>query len=127
MDRACYDTESGSVYCTLCAPDDLEPEAHPQETDAPTHCCNCGRPVQYSLTKVGVQYVIEAILDTLEEGTDEWNKVRETDDYYHNSRSVDVVRDWAEDLKNYNLSRKDKFLVDHFLEVTRENPERPSQ
>jgi len=39
--------------------------------------------------------------------------------YYSGSRACEVVRDWALDLADsYGLDARDKFIVDHYLELT---------
>lgn len=97
-----------------------EGDLNSNEVDSPENCVECGRLCNYSLTSAGIEYVIDHILDALEEGPEEWAKPCEGLSYYKGSRHVEIVRDWAEDLKWYGLSRVDKFVIDHFLEVTSE-------
>lgn len=90
------------------------------EVDAPHNCSACSRPCAYTLTTEGVEYVIEKIRETLDEGPDEWNRPCQggTASYYHGSRHVEIVRDWAADLKTYGLNDDRRWLVDYFLKVT---------
>lgn len=68
----------GETYCPMCLPvASNHPDVHDGggEQDTPAHCSVCRRPVKYDLTPEGVQYVIDAMVDTLYEGPAEWNKV----------------------------------------------------
>jgi hypothetical protein len=110
-------------YCENCLPvasDSPEVCSDGGEQDTPANCCVCHRPLDYSLTSEGVQYVLEYIRESLAAGPDEWNKVHDCykGTYYEGSRHVEIVRDWAADLQNYSLDERDKKLVDFFLEVT---------
>lgn len=122
-----YDSES---YCERCLPKvtgeslklSLEiAQENEGEQDTPANCSRCGRPLKYSLTTDGVDYVLEKIQDILDEGPRRWNRVYKSPrkpDYYKGCRSCDVVRDWAEDLREYYLTDQQKQLVDRFLALT---------
>ena len=69
-----YDSES---YCERCLPKvtgeslklSLEiAQENEGEQDTPANCSRCGRPLKYSLTTDGVDYVLEKIQDILDEG-----------------------------------------------------------
>lgn len=103
--------------------DGIEPDYNSNETDSPANCVVCGRPCAYTLTEAGVQYVIEYLIEAIEEWPAKAEPIlasaHPTVAYYNGMPWVAIERDWAEDLKNYGLSRKDKFIVDHFLTLTR--------
>jgi len=114
----------GENYCWKCLP---VSEDHPEvidasqdETDSPTNCSFCNRPLDYSLTKTGVQYVLGKLQETLDEGPQEWNIIHDCykDSYYDGCRHAEITRDWAKDLLNYSLSKKDEKFVQRFLELT---------
>ncbi len=108
-------------YCEDCAPKDAKPGNG--EQDCPINCCNCGRPLDYSLTSDGVEYVISYIIEALENGLD--NHIIpltgtlevESLTYYHGSPHYEIVRDWAKDLEAYSLDRKDAVIVQMYLEA----------
>lgn len=115
MRKACYvDSE---VYCDLHG--GVEPEALPHESDSPLNCAACGCPVEYTLTGDGVTYVLDKIMEAYDDRKN-WNKFYvhhgNRKHYYYGSRQVDVVRDWAADLQNYNLSEIERFVLARFLE-----------
>lgn len=126
--------DENGAYCEQCAPKDIEPDYNSNEVDSPDNCQVCGRPCEYSLTTHGVAYVLDAIIDCLEESEDERNEIIGNDEvvgrrlspsYYRGSPGCSVVRDWAEDLLNYGLNRHQKWIVEHFLEIT--EPRTPSR
>ena len=108
-------------YCEQCAP----PEAYPDdgEQDTPANCAGCGRPLDYSLTTEGVEYVLEHIMDALDLGLDDHivplrgTAEEELLDYYQGSPHYEIVRDWAKDLQNYSLNRKDAYIVQAYLDA----------
>ena len=96
---------------------------HDGSSDCPGNCADCHRPLNNSLTPAGVEYVIDAILESINEGEEARNAVHDEhsqpNDYYKGSRTCEVVRDWAQDLKDsYGLDAKDEFIVNHYLELT---------
>jgi len=38
--------------------------------------------------------------------------------WYHGSRHVEIVRDWAKNLQDYSLESAERALVDLFLELS---------
>ena len=100
------------------------------ECDSPCHCGTCGQPIDYSLTEDGIRYVLESIRESLEDavaqGRDStWDRVmpmegtaEETHTWWHGSRHVEIVRGWAEDLRNYSLEPDERALVDLFLDLS---------
>lgn len=115
-----FHTEDGDVLCDQCA--DFEGCLDSNETDCPENCCDCGRLCEYGLTADGVQYVVDRVIDELE---DQANWRRTTDymhlPYYQGSASYAVVFDWVEDMQCYGgLSRADEFILDHFREQVAE-------
>ncbi len=110
----------GEPVCEVCAPQDVEGDADSNECDSPENCSVCSRPCNYSLTTAWVSYVIEKLEEALLDKIDD-TLVDAPGDYYHGSRRVEVLRDWALDLKSYFLSKEDQAIVDHFLEVTHDN------
>ena len=122
--------EENYIYGCECFCGDCLPVSgnHPEvcdgsgEQDSPANCSNCGCPVDYSLTSEGVAYVLEALRDALRESREERDRImpmrgtgEETMTYWHGSRHIEIVRNWAEELTNYYLSRKDKEFVERFL------------
>lgn len=88
------------------------PASYPDagESDCPQNCDSCGKPLEYSLTNVGVAYVVEAVRETLELGRSHYCRVypsHRENDYYEGSPLFRVVADWVEDLRYYNLDEKD--------------------
>lgn len=106
------------------------------ESDSPQHCDTCGCPLDHTLTDYGVRYVLDQIRDSIEEAIRDgrkatWDRImpkpgtaEETHTYWHGSRHVEIVRGWAEmirdyNLENYNLEKDEEALVDLFLELSR--------
>lgn len=114
---------NGEEYCENCLPVSTEEADFDYgEQDSPANCCVCHRPLDYSLTKEGVSYVIEALIDELNSGPEQWNQIHDCykGTYYDGCRHVEILRDWAKDLKYYGgLSPAEEFLIRHFLEVTK--------
>jgi hypothetical protein len=113
-------------YCEDCLPvheDHEEVDYDCGEQDTPANCCVCHKPLEYSLTSDGVKYVLESIRESLNKSEEDRNKVHNCYDntWYENCRHVEIVRDWANNLKWYGgLSEEEEELIDHFLEVTEE-------
>ena len=112
-----YDCEE---YCDQCA----SPGAYLDdgEQDTPANCAGCGRPLDYSLTADGVKYVLEYIMGALETGIEDDHIIplkgtaeEEMLDYYQGSPHYEIVRDWAKDLQDYSLDRKDACIVQAYL------------
>ena len=90
-------------YCESCAPERCAAYSDGGgEADYPQHCCICDEPLENPLTDDGVEYVLDAIRQSLSEPRSE----------------RDVVRDWAMQLLDYDLADKKKRIVWHFLERT---------
>ena len=75
------------------------------------------------MTPDGIEYVIDAILESIDAGEAARNGVHDENsqpnDYYKGSRACEVVRDWAQDLKDsYSLDAKDKWIVNYYLDLT---------
>lgn len=80
------------------------------ESDCPQNCDSCHKPLEYSLTDVGVAYVVESVRELLESGREAYTKIhpsRLVPDYYEGSPAFRVVADWVEDLRYYHLDEKD--------------------
>lgn len=113
-----------SEYCEQCAPDGADAEGTP-EVDAPIHCAECGEPLDCTLTPEGVDYVLDHMRDSLRESRESRNHIipmlgtaEESLVYYHGSRHIEIVRDWAEVISWYNLPERDIKFVDKFLSWT---------
>lgn len=120
----CYvDTKAGEVYCEFHAPHTTEPEAAHLEADVPQNCSVCGRPLQTSLTRDGIQYVVGYALDALDAWEDQLVLRDREGDYYTGTPQFSVVKDWIEDILNsyVGLARKDEFILRRFIERTKEN------
>lgn len=100
------------------------------ESDSPAHCGACGVPLENDLTSDGVEYVLGAIRESLEEAVEKgrtiaWDRImplkgtgEESQTYWHGSRHVDIVREWANQISNYNLEKDESTLVSLFLELS---------
>ena len=119
----------GELYCENCPPPGEEyADCYGDgggESDCPQHCAECSQPLDNPLTGDGVEYVLEAILEAYDEPESDRNRImplkgtaEETATYYHGSRHVAIVRDWAIQISNYSLDRREQFIVDRFLELT---------
>lgn len=111
----------GEIFCEDCAPNNAESIGDwPSESDCPESCCMCLKAVPYTLTSEGVQYVLEAIRESLKAGRKKRNRVLDCykDTWFEGSRHCEIVREWAEDLKWYGLESKDEKLVEKYLSWT---------
>ena len=117
----CYDADS---YCADCLP---VPTDHPDaydgsgEQDTPAHCSQCRRPLEHSLTSDGVGYAVGALLSYLRDPDRHAWRLGVCDtpgDYFHGSREIEVLRGWAEELRNYALSPRQSVAVELFLKRT---------
>lgn len=123
----------GGIYCVECLPDgiterseDVSPIFADAEWDSFPHCEHCGRAHTYvSLTDYGVSYVLDSIRESLRQPAGERNRImpapgtgEESLTYWHGSRHVDIVREWAQAIDSYRLSDKDRRLVERFLDRT---------
>lgn len=100
------------------------------ETDCPQHCGDCGCPLDYSLTSDGVEYVLNAIHESIEEALEKgrastWDRIMPmpgtgevSQTYYAGCRHVEIMRDWSKHIADYGLDREDKALVDLFLQLS---------
>lgn len=111
---------NGSYYCEDHAPIDSQ-DCSDSEVDCPQHCAECDYPLDYSLTSDGVQYVLEAIRESLKVGRKARNTIHDVyqGGWYAGSRHCEIVREWAEKLKWYGgLSNREESLIDHYLSWT---------
>lgn len=80
------------------------------EADCPQNCGTCSKPLEYSLTNVGIDYVVEHVREKLKSGRENYCKVHPSHnpetDYYVNSPAFRVVADWVEDMRYYHLEGK---------------------
>lgn len=118
--RPHWHNEHGEPLCELHAPD-VEGDLNSNETDVPENCVVCGRLCEYSLTPDGVAYVFRYV----REAVAQWpaGEEKRTNDpdgfYYADSRLVDVVRDWAQDLADgYALTPAEHDELSAFLALT---------
>lgn len=100
------------------------------ESDCPQHCGTCGVPLNNPLTDDGVRYVLDAIRDSIAEALEQgrgltWDRViplrgtaEEELTYWHGSRHVEITREWAQQVSNYNLEKDDQAIVTLFLELS---------
>lgn len=109
-------------WCEDCLPvstESAEVDYDDGEQDSPANCCACGKPLDYSLTPDGVEYVIDSCLEAMDDWDDHIIPMADTAEsemrYYHGSPHFAIVEDWAKDLSNYSLDRKDRFILDAFL------------
>ena len=93
-----------------------------EEVDCPQHCDDCGRPLDYSLTADGIEYVLETLRYALENGIDDHiiplKGTAEEDclSYYHGSPHYEITRDWASDLSYYGgLSEEAEATIEQYL------------
>lgn len=120
-DQYSYDSDEYPKSC----PDE-------EETDCPQHCGGCGVPLEYRLTDEGVQYVLEAIRHSIDDAlrhgrADTWDRImpmkgtaEESDGhkYWHGSRYVEIVRNWAKEIDGYGLEFDEAALVSLFLDLS---------
>ncbi len=100
--------DEADTYCELCAPEESQEVFGGRECDAPEHCSICHRPLEYSLTPDGVWYVIEAVLEALENGLDATVYSCYEGTYYEDSPHFAIVEDWVKHLSGYGgLSNDD--------------------
>jgi hypothetical protein len=112
----------GEEYCEYCLPadaagPDVDIDAGGQDT--PANCSVCGRPLDYSLTPDGVDYVLSAVEKALADGPGVWGALYDgAGTYYRGARRVEIVRDWARDLLGYRLAEGRREMVQDFLART---------
>lgn len=119
-----YDTD-GLGLCEAHAPD-VEGDLSEHAVDTPVNCKVCDRPCNYTLTAAGVQYVLDKVWEALGRPAAERDRVCAAPsyppgNYYHGRRHVEIVRDWAADLKSYGLTDGEELLVKNFLTLTKES------
>lgn len=79
------------------------------EADSPQNCDSCGKPLEYSLTNDGIDYVVEAVRETLQLGRSHYCRIypsHRENDYYEGTPLFSVVKDWVEDMRYYNLDKR---------------------
>ncbi|MEO2122444.1 MAG: hypothetical protein ABGY10_03870 [bacterium] len=120
MCDAYIEPEGCEFFCEDCAPEGAE--GYPDgggEADTPQHCSGCHCPLDNPLTEYGVQYVVEAVKESLAAGN--YTMMCGTPykgGWFEGSRHCEIVRGWAEQVQNYNLSDADADTVEKFLEVS---------
>jgi hypothetical protein len=99
-------------------------------TDSPQNCGECGAPLDYELTEEGIKYVLDHIQTSLETAlkrgrANTWDRImplhgtgEETMHYWHGSRHVEIVRDWADKISGCNLEKDEAALVSLFLDLS---------
>jgi hypothetical protein len=115
-----YNKDSEPVCEDCAAKHDLgEPDLDSNETDTPQNCTYCGRRCEYTLTDAGIAYVMEYVEQALAEAAEARNTlIADPESYYNGSRHVEIVRDWAKDLKWYGLDKDVETRLDEFLRIT---------
>ena len=112
----------GQEYCEDCLP--VSPnypgvDLDTGDQDTPAHCFSCLRPLDYSLTTEGVQYVLGEIQGSLEHGPDATVYDCYKGTWYEGSPHHAILRDWVEHIRNYGgLSGGDRELIDRYLAAT---------
>jgi len=109
-------------WCEDCLPvSPAEADWDDGEQDTPANCSCCGRPLDYTLTTDGVNYVIEQLCIVMSTGIDTHiipnmgTAEEECLTYYHGMPHYEIMRDWARDLSNYFLNPEDQEIVGYFL------------
>jgi hypothetical protein len=86
--------------------------------------------LDYSLTQHGIKYVLDSIVESIQEALRDgraqaWDRImplkgtgEESHTFWHGSRHVDIMRDWAEKVREYNLERDEQAIVELFLELS---------
>lgn len=111
------------------------PAHHPddQEADSPQHCGACGCPIDTVLTDKGAEYVMDAIVRSIEEAVEKgraqtWDRLmpmkgtaEEGQTYWHGERHIEIVRGWAEMARECVNDKADKDIIDLFISLSR-NP-----
>lgn len=108
-------------YCDDCLPvatDHPDVDLDSGDQDSPAHCCKCHRPLDYTLTNDGVNYVIENLLKEIDSEDRDTVYPCYEGTYYTGSRHCEITRDWAKHLKDHYLSQKDREIVETFLTLT---------
>jgi len=114
------DQGDADVLCDFCYNGEKYHARYPTdhgETDSPTHCSQCHRPQEHSLTDDGVQYVLEAVVNALLD----WDisPIGDILPWYENTPNTEVVKDWAQNVMgNYfnTLDDHDQELIWYFLD-----------
>lgn len=113
----------GEEYCDSCLPvDENDPaiDLDQGEQDTPANCCRCHAPLAYSPTGDCVKYILDAMRESLRKGRAERNKVHDcyNGTHYVGCRHVEIVRDWADAMRYWNLDKKESNFVYKFLSWT---------
>lgn len=120
MEEVMYD-ENGP-YCGECMepPEGTFASVGDNECDSPQHCQICRRPVPYSLTSDGVNYVVEKLKESLQDRDGLRSEIcwdLPPGDYYLGSKGWAVLRDWALELHGYGLEPDQKEIVNQYLDL----------
>lgn len=121
FDHWIYDADSWCEFCLPVPADSPEVADGSGEQDTPAHCSQCRRPLEHSLTSDGVGYAVGALLSYLRDPDRQaWRLVvcDTPGDYFHGSREIEVLRGWAEELRNYALTPRQTVTVELFLKRT---------
>lgn len=120
MDIYC---DGSDFFCGQCGDESWDCyDSDYEACDYPVHCANCHMPLNNQLTTDGVQCVLEAIKEELQESRETRNSKAthwELNDYYYRCNRCAVVYDWAKQLKWYSLSDHDERIVDWFLRTSK--------
>ena len=119
------DSDKDGLFCEECltAEELRRAVAVAGEADEPDHCHNCHQLLQSLLSPYGVKLVIETILSSLSH-RESWNKIIPDDDpriHYRGCREVEIVRDWAEELRlQARGSDAEEYVIREFLAASAE-------
>lgn len=118
-----YITPDSELVCEFCGGDSADCEEYSsQETDSPSHCAYCHRPLDCSLTAGGIKYVYETIRQDLKLGLNYRSEWRWDYGWYKGMGVHACTRDWAEMLLNHNPEKKIKRVAEYYLYYTRNIP-----
>lgn len=109
-------------HCEFCARDWEEKIDSENFVDSPLNCAHCHCPLDYSLTPDGIEYVLDAMRESLRVGKTERDKIHDcyNGTYYEGSRHCEIVRDWAEHLRWYGLDNRTERFIELYLSRTEE-------
>lgn len=120
----------GNEYCESCLPDIDAVDWDQGEQDSPANCHQCGQQLFYTLTSHGVKYVVEQVEEELDDyllyagPPVGWFKEAGLS-YYKGMPQITILREWVQDVLDYNLSRDTKRLCELFLLLSEGEMEAP--
>lgn len=111
----------GTILCEFCATQAEIDECKcvdNEETDCPQHCEECARPIKYTLTTDGINYVVEYLQEAIDrqEYNSKETRTGDPNNYYRGMPIWSVVYDWAVDLKSYWLNETQQAVLDEFFD-----------